>query len=99
MDNETMLISTEQMMRGFNDICKEAGTEVTGGQTVKNPWPIIGGIAKSVLKEEHFIRPRHAAPGDVLVVTKPIGTQLAVNMKQWLRVANHPNQKRLKELV
>lgn len=99
MDRQTMLISTEQMMRGFNDVCKDAGTNVTGGQTVKNPWPIIGGVAKSVLKEEHFIRPRYSKPGDVLVLTKPIGTQVAVNMKQWARQPDNKFRKRMLELV
>lgn len=29
-------------------------------------------------------RPDGAAPGDVLVLTKPLGTQVAVNAHQWL---------------
>lgn len=33
------------MIRGFNDAAKEAGTNVTGGQSVQNPWPLIGGAA------------------------------------------------------
>ncbi len=32
-----------------------------------------------------FIMPRHAVAGDVLVLTKPLGTQVAVNAKQWMR--------------
>jgi len=96
MDHKTMIKVTEVMMKGFVDICREAGTDVTGGQTVRNPWPIIGGVAKSVLKEEHFIRPRKSVPGDVLVLTKPIGTQLSVNMRQWLRTP--PNNQRDKML-
>jgi len=30
-----------------------------------------------------MIRPIHAQIGDVLVLTKPLGTQLAVNGHQW----------------
>lgn len=84
MEKAVQRIATEQMMRGFGDLCKEAGTCVTGGQTILNPWPIIGGVAKSILKEKDFIRPEHAVAGDVLVLTKPLGTQLAVNMREWL---------------
>ena len=36
-------------MQGFNDVAKEAGTLITGGQSVINPWPIIGGVANVVL--------------------------------------------------
>lgn len=78
-------VVTRHMIRGFNDLAREAGTEVTGGQTVKNPWPIIGGVAKSVCREGDFVLPRGARPGDVIVLTKPLGTQVAVNVKQWMR--------------
>jgi len=84
MDKDVRRIVTEQMMLGFGATCKDAGTTVTGGQTVLNPWPIIGGCAKSVLMEKDFIRPENAQAGDVLVLTKPLGTQLAVNMREWL---------------
>ena len=29
-------------------------------------------------------RPDQAVPGDVLVLTKPLGTQVAVNAHQWI---------------
>ena len=32
-----------------------------------------------------MIRPKHAAPGDVIVLTKPLGTQVAVNLQEWRR--------------
>ncbi len=76
-------IVTTAMMRGFTDQCREAGTSVTGGQTVSNPWPIIGGVASATVTEPEMIRPEGAQPGDVLVLTKPLGTQLAVNLWQW----------------
>ena len=31
-----------------------------------------------------FDRPESAVAGDVLVLTKPLGTQIAVNAHQWL---------------
>lgn len=30
------------------------------------------------------LRPDNAVPGDVLVLTKPLGTQVACNAHQWL---------------
>jgi len=73
-----------QMMKGFSDLAKEAVTRVTGGQTVINAWPLIGGVAMSVAKEMDFIRPENAVVGDVLVLTKPLGTQVAVNVNEWI---------------
>jgi len=33
-------------------------------------------------------RPNRAVPGDVLVLTKPLGTQVACNAHQWLEQKN-----------
>jgi len=71
------------MIKGFNDLAHDGGTLVSGGQTVLNPWPIIVGAATSVCKAEDFIMPENAVPGDVIVLTKPLGTQVAVNVSQW----------------
>ena len=46
-EKERMIVSKE-MIRGFNHLASLASTEVTGGQTVLNPWPIIGGVAMSL---------------------------------------------------
>lgn len=77
-------VSTSLMIKGFNDLAKEAGTTVNGGQSVLNPWYIIGGVASSVASSDEFIMPENAKEGDVLVLTKPLGTQIAVNAHQWL---------------
>lgn len=44
-------------------MCHEAEVEVTGGQTVLNPWPIIGGTAMAVCAQNEFIAPVHAQIG------------------------------------
>merc|ERR1719251_294239 len=72
------------IMRGFQDTAQEAGCLVTGGQTVINPWVTIGGVASSVCNRGEIIMPEGAKPGDVLLLTKALGTQVAVNAHQWL---------------
>lgn len=64
------------IMRGFKDSALEAGTTVTGGQTVVNPWCTIGGVATTVCQPNEYIVPDNAVVGDVLVLTKPLGTQV-----------------------
>jgi len=76
-------IATRQMIEGFNDQAKNGETIITGGQTVMNPWPIIGGTATSVCTKDEFIIPENAVHGDVIILTKPLGTQVAVNVSQW----------------
>lgn len=85
MNEQERDVVTTDLIRGFNDVAKAAGTNVTGGQTVMNPWPIVGGVAMSVRSGSQFIRPENAVPGDVIVLTKPLGTQVAVNAYEWLR--------------
>ncbi|KAK2111357.1 Selenide, water dikinase 2 [Saguinus oedipus] len=95
-DNMLMLLSISQsmseeerekvrplMVKGFQDAAEEGGTAVTSGQTLVNPW-IIGGVATVVCQPNEFIMPDSAVVGDVLVLTKPLGTQVAVNAHQWL---------------
>jgi len=72
------------MMQGFQDTALEAGCLVTGGQTVVNPWVTVGGVASSVCGREDIIMPESGRVGDVLVLTKALGTQVAVNAHQWL---------------
>eukprot|EP00727_Mastigamoeba_balamuthi_P012676 m51a1_g8030 putative water dikinase (347) ;mRNA; f:25501-27512 len=79
---------TKLLMQGFTDMAAAAGTRVTGGQSVRNPWPIIGGVATAVVAEPAMIRPHGALPGDALVLTKPLGVQVAVNAHQWLARAD-----------
>lgn len=83
MAPEERTICTNLMVRGFRDACTEAETTVTGGQTVLNPWPIIGGVATSVVSREEYVSSDGAQIGDVLVLTKPLGTQVAVNVHEW----------------
>jgi selenide, water dikinase len=85
MDEHERLVTTREIMKGFAERAQLATTRVTGGQTVMNPWPLIGGVAIAVVSEAEMVRPAGLLrSGDVLVLTKPLGCQIAVNLKQWL---------------
>lgn len=74
-----------QLMRGLRDHAVDAGgTRIRGGQTILNPWPIIGGVATACVPSDQVVMPDNGEPGDLLVLTKPLGTQVAVNAHQWL---------------
>ncbi|KAK6056402.1 selenide, water dikinase [Cooperia oncophora] len=70
------------------DTADSAETKVRGGQTVRCPWLLLGGVASSVAADEEIIRVDQAKPGDVLILTKPIGGQVAVNSYEWLKKKN-----------
>ena len=91
-------VTTSLMIKGFDDTAQEAGSNVSGGQSVYNPVPIIGGAAFSTLREGEYIMPNSAEPGDVILLTKPLGTQIVVNVHQWLKTGHPRWQKALKHV-
>lgn len=56
MSGQERNIVTKQIIQGFNDTANEAGTLITGGQSVMNPWPMIGGVANVVCNEDDYLK-------------------------------------------
>lgn len=85
MPKNAQQIVTRMMIDGFASNFAEAGAQVTGGQTVFNDAPIIGGTAIGLARGLNPYTPRNAKPGDILVLTKPLGAQIVVNVNQYMR--------------
>ena len=66
------------VLRGMNDFMKRLGASVTGGQTIKNPVPVFGGIALGVAHPNSVVYSSGAKPGDIVLLTKPLGIQPAM---------------------
>jgi len=74
-----------RLMRGFVHAGREAGARVQGGQMLHNPWLAIGGMASTIASRRADLIPLDAAiPGDVLVLTKPLGTRVALTTYSWM---------------
>jgi len=84
MTEDEQNVVTPLVIKGFKDAATEAKTRITGGETRVNPWFTIGGVATSICSPSQFIVPENAVVGDVLVLTKPLGTQVAVQVHTWL---------------
>jgi selenide,water dikinase len=63
-----------QMLRGGIDKMKEAGVEVIGGHSIKDTEIKFGFAVTGVIDPKKIITNDKAQPGDVLILTKPIGT-------------------------
>jgi len=61
-----------------------------------NPWFLIGGVATSVCTKNEIIFPTKAEPGDLLILTKPLGVQLASNAPIWMN-EDSENWKKISE--
>lgn len=98
LSNAQRKVVIPMILEGFRDLAKEAGVSINGGQTVVNPWMIIGGVATSVCTQREIIIPNQAVPGDKIVLTKPLGTQVAVNLHQWMNLGT-PSWNIAKDLI
>jgi selenide,water dikinase len=63
------------LLKGFSDFVQGLGTQVIGGHTISNPWPILGGAATAIMKIRDIVYKKGAKAGDDLVLTKPLGVQ------------------------
>ena len=59
-------------------VVAQAGGSIAGGHTIRNPEPIFGLAVQGVVHPDRVFRKGGARPGDVLVLSKPIGTALAL---------------------
>ena len=60
------------------EVVAEAGGTVAGGHTIRNPEPIFGLAVQGVVHPDRVLRKRGARPGDVVLLSKPLGTGLAL---------------------
>jgi selenide, water dikinase len=56
----------------------QAGGTLAGGHTIRNPEPLFGLAVQGLVDPRQVFRKGGARPGDVLVVSKPLGTGLAL---------------------
>ena len=64
----------EQILKGAGDKASEAGISVLGGHTIEDPEPKYGMVVSGLVHPDKIIRNNGARPGDILVLTKPLGT-------------------------
>jgi selenide,water dikinase len=71
-DLDTTLLS--EILRGGRDIVAQAGGAVAGGHTVIDDEPKYGLAVTGIVHPAHILTKGGAQPGDLLVLSKPLGT-------------------------
>jgi cysteine desulfurase NifS/selenium donor protein len=80
----------EQILAGAAEVAREAGVEIVGGHTVEDTEPKFGLAVTGTVHPDRVLINAGAAPGDVLFLTKPIGTGiLATAAKRDLAAPEH----------
>ncbi len=59
-------------------VVAEAGGTVAGGHTIRNPEPVFGLAVQGLVHPDRVFRKGGARPGDVVVLSKPLGTGLTL---------------------
>ena len=63
-----------EIFRGGAEKVKEAGAVIAGGHSVQDKEPKYGLVALGMAEEKDLLTKDRARPGDILVLTKPLGT-------------------------
>ncbi len=63
-----------KILRGGCDKAREAGIEIVGGHSVDDAEPKYGLVVTGIVSSDRILTNAGAKPGDVLVLTKPLGS-------------------------
>ncbi|MGE5353201.1 MAG: selenide, water dikinase SelD [Acidobacteriota bacterium] len=64
----------KEIINGANAAALEAGIPIIGGHTIDDIEPKFGLVVTGIIDPERVIKNSSMKPGDVLVLTKPLGT-------------------------
>ncbi len=78
-NTELPLEVLHEILRGGAEKAKEAGIPILGGHTVQDAEPKYGLVVTGVVDPARIARNVGAKPGDLLVLTKPLGTGIVSN--------------------
>ncbi len=86
------------ILRGGMAKAAEVGCAIIGGHSIRNPEPIYGLAVTGIVDLRHVTTNANARPGDLLVLTKPLGTGIATTaIKRGL--ASRSLEKKIIELM
>src|SRR6185437_6186422 len=86
------------ILRGGLAKAAEVGCAIIGGHSIRNPEPIYGLAVTGMIDVRRLTTNANARPGDLLVLTKPLGTGIATTaIKRG--IASRTLQKRVVDLM
>jgi len=72
----------KEILRGGHDKVTEAGGVIVGGHTIADDIPKYGLAVSGWIHPDNIITNSDAKPGDILLLTKPLGTGVAIAAKK-----------------
>ena len=96
------ILSTEEIQaifRGGADMVKLAGCSLVGGHTIKNPEPIYGLSVTGVVHPDRYTANAHAKAGDILILTKPLGTGIISTALKQSKCSDELNELAIQSMI
>jgi len=75
-----------EVMRGGRESCLQAGVPLAGGHSIDAPEPFFGLAVTGRVPLSHIKRNRGARPGDLLYLSKPLGTGILTTAQKLERL-------------
>ncbi|MCO5265307.1 MAG: selenide, water dikinase SelD [Lentimicrobium sp.] len=72
--NRLPLNVLEAILKGASDKASEAGISILGGHSIEDTEPKFGMVVSGLVHPDKVLSNDGARPGDLLILTKPIGT-------------------------
>ena len=78
----------QKVLEGAREICGKAGIPLAGGHSIDSTEPIFGLSVTGVLSVENLKKNNSAREGDLLFLTKPIGTGILTTAQKRGAISN-----------
>lgn len=88
-----------EVLRGGMDVIAQTGGVIAGGHTVTDKEPKYGLSVTGTVHPEHILTKGGARPGDVLVLSKPLGTGLITTAHKRDLVADEDLQAAIRSMM
>jgi cysteine desulfurase len=72
--NRLPLVVLQEILKGAQSVADEAGISILGGHTIEDNEPKFGMVVSGIVHPSKILRNSTAKPGDILILTKPLGT-------------------------
>jgi selenide, water dikinase len=76
-----------EVLRGGMDIVEQAGSAIVGGHSISDDEPKYGLAVTGIVHPKHILTKGGATPGDILILSKPLGTGLITTAQKQGKVA------------
>ncbi len=77
-----------EVLRGGMDVVEQAGSAIAGGHSISDDEPKYGLAVTGMVHPEHILTKGGAKPGDILILSKPLGTGLLTTAQKREKVAD-----------